>query len=181
MVRHVSPQDCRIYDSNPKNLRAHMGTVCASRSKPPGPVLKPAPLSSSIPIFAGSSLLFFFSLYVGLPFLLRKGVSWFSIYNFVLALPMFVLLAVALLAYKLESRTLTWAGAQDRFRLQRMDLCTWLWAASLSVFMYGGPIAIFISFGLAVIPLIMEKRTDYRGIWTGAGVLALFFFLSWSL
>jgi hypothetical protein len=48
------------------------------------------PLSTSVPIFAGTSLLFFFSLYVGLPYLLQKGVSWFSIYNLVLALPMFV-------------------------------------------------------------------------------------------
>jgi hypothetical protein len=159
-----------------------MGTVCAaSRSKPCDPALKPAPLSSSVPIFAGTSLLFFFSLYVGLPYLLRKGVSWFSIYNLVLALPMFLLLAVALLAYKSEGRIFTWHAVQDRFRLRRMDLCAWLWAAALSVFMYGGRIAIFISFGLAVIALIMEKRTDYRGIWTGASAVALFLFLSWSL
>ena len=159
-----------------------MGTFRgASRSEPSDPALKPAPLSSSVPIFAGTSLLFFFSLYVGLPYLLHKGAPWFSIYNLVLALPMFVLLVIALLAYKSEGRPFTWRGVRDRFRLQRMDLCTWLWTASLSLFMYGGRIAIFLSFGLAVIALIMERRTDYKGIWVGAGALALFFFLSWSI
>ena len=112
---------------------------------------------------------------------LRKGVPWFLIYNLVLALPMFVLLAVALLAYKLEGRIFTWRAVQDRFRLWRMDLYTWLWAAALSVFMYGGRVAIFISFGLALIALIMEKRTGYKSIWPGAGGVAFFFFLSWSL
>ena len=94
---------------------------------------------------------------------------------------MFVLLAVALLAYKLEGRIFTWRAVQDRFRLWRMDLYTWLWAAALSVFMYGGRVAIFISFGLALIALIMEKRTGYKSIWPGAGGVAFFFFLSWSL
>jgi membrane protease YdiL (CAAX protease family) len=159
-----------------------MGTLrAASRSELPNLTPRPAPLSTSVPIFAGTSLLFFFSLYVGLPYLLQKGVSWFSIYNLVLALPMFVLLAIAFLTYRGEGRPFTWSGVRDRFRLPRMDLCTWLWTASLSVFMYGGRIAIFLSFGLAVVALIMEKRTDYKSIGAGAGALALFFFLSWSL
>jgi membrane protease YdiL (CAAX protease family) len=152
-----------------------------SRSEPSGLALKPAPLSTSVPIFAGTSLLFFFSLYVVLPYLVHKGLHWFSIYNLVLALPMFVLLAIAFLAYRGEGRPFIWSDVRDRFRLQRMDLCTWLWTASLSVFMYGGRIAIFLSFGLAVVALITEKRKDYKSISAGAGALALFFFLSWSL
>lgn len=159
-----------------------MGTLrAASHSDPSDLALKPAPLSRSVPIFAGTSLLFFFSLYVGLPYLHQKGVPWFSIYNLVLALPMFVLLAISLLAYKSEARPFTWSGVRGRFRLQRMDLCTWFWTGSLSVFMYGGRIAIFLSFGLAVVALIMERRTDCKSIWAGAGALAVFFFLSWSL
>jgi len=57
---------------------------------------KPAPLTSAIPIFAATSLLFFFNLYVALPYLRHKGVSWFCIYNLVLALPMFALVVFAL-------------------------------------------------------------------------------------
>jgi len=61
---------------------------------------KPAPLSSAVPIFAATSLLFFVSLYVGLPYLRHEGVSWFWTYNLVLALPMFALVLFALLAYR---------------------------------------------------------------------------------
>lgn len=143
--------------------------------------LKPAPLSSAVPIFAATSLLFFFSLYLELPWLRHKGVSWFSAYNLVLALPMFILLVLALSAYKAEGRAFTWLAMRDRFRLQRMDLSTWLWMGSLSVFMYGGRMALFLSLGLAIVALTIEKRRDQKSIWMGSVSLALFFFLSWSI
>jgi membrane protease YdiL (CAAX protease family) len=142
---------------------------------------RPAPLSSAVPIFAATSLLFFISLYVGLPYLRHKGVSWFWTYNWVLALPMFALVLFALLAYWSEGRPFTWLAMRDRFRLQQMDSCTWLWTGSLSVFMYGGRFAMFLSFGLAIIALTIEKRRDGKSIWIGAAALALFFFLCWSL
>src|SRR5580704_16718094 len=143
--------------------------------------MKSAPLSTSIPIFAATSLLFFVSLYVLLPYLRQKGASWFLIYNLALALPMFALVACALLAYRAEGRQFTWCAMRDRFRLQRMDYCTWLWTASLSVFMYGGRFASFLSFGLAVVALTLEKRRGLRGIGFGAAALALYFLLCWSL
>jgi hypothetical protein len=142
---------------------------------------KPAPLKIAIPIFAATSLLFFFSLSVALPHLQHKGVSWFCTYNLVLALPMFALVVFALFAYGLEGRPFTALAMRDRFRLQRMDFCTWLWTGSLSVFMYGGRFAIFLSFGLATVALIVEKRRDRKSILTGAAALALFFFLCWTL
>ena len=142
---------------------------------------RPAPLTSAILIFAATSLLFFFSLYVALPYLRHKGVSWFCTYNLVLALPMFALVVFALLAYRSEGRPFTALAMRDRFRLQRMDFCTWLWTGSLSVFMYGGHFAIFLSFGLAIVALIIEGRRDRKSILTGAAALALFFFLCWTL
>src|SRR5690242_19512479 len=57
---------------------------------------------------------------------------------------------------------------RDRFRLHRMDFCTWLWKGSLSVFMYGGRFAIFLSFGLAIVALIIEGGRDRKSILTGA-------------
>jgi len=142
---------------------------------------KPAPLSSSVPIFAATSVLFFVSLYVGLPFLRHEGVSWFWTYNLTLALPMFALVLFALLAYRSEGRPFTRLAMRDRFRLQPMDFCTWLWTGSLSVFMYGGRFANFLSFGLAIVALSIEKRRDHKSCGIGAAALALFFFLCWSL
>ena len=113
--------------------------------------LKPAPLTSAILIFAATSLLFVLSLYLGLPYLRHKGVSWFCTYNLVLVLPMSALVVLALLGYRSEGWPFRVLPMRDRFRLQRMDFCTWLWTGSLSVFMYGGRFAIFLSFGLALV------------------------------
>jgi hypothetical protein len=118
---------------------------------------------------------------VGLPYLRHIGVSWFWTYNLVLALPMFALVLFALLAYRSEGRPFTWLAMRDRFRLRGMNFCTWLWTGSLSVFMYGGRFAIFLSFGLALAALIIEKRRDGKSIGIGGAALALFFFLCWSL
>jgi len=70
--------------------------------------LKPAPLHIAIPIFAGTSLLFFVALHVVLPALRNRGLSWFTIYNLVLALPMLLLVCAALAAYALEGRSFAW-------------------------------------------------------------------------
>jgi Type II CAAX prenyl endopeptidase Rce1-like len=143
------------------------------------PSLKPAPLVVAVPIFAATSLLFFFSLYVALPYSRKQGLSWFATYNLTLALPMFGLVFAALLAYRAECHTFTWLAVRDRFRLQKMDPCSWVWTAALSVFMYGGRFAILIAFGLAFVALIMEKRSRF----TGRGVVgvAVFLALSWAL
>jgi hypothetical protein len=62
-----------------------------------------------------------------------------------------------------------------------MGFCTWLWAGSLSELKYGGHLAIFLSFGLALAALIIEKRRDGKSIGIGAAALAVFFFLCGSL
>ena len=94
---------------------------------------------------------------------------------------MFALVAFALLAYRLEGRSFTVLGMRDRFRLKRMDFCTWLWTGSLSVFMYGGRFAILLSLGLAIVALLLEHRRERKTILIGAAGLALFFCLCWTL
>jgi membrane protease YdiL (CAAX protease family) len=91
------------------------------------------------------------------------------------------LVMFALLAYRSGGRPFTKLAMRDRFRLQRMDFCTWLWTGSLSVFIYGGRFAVFVSFGLALAALIIEKRRDRKSVGIGAVGLTAFFFLCWSL
>jgi len=112
-------------------------------------VLKPAPLRVSLPLFAGSSLVFFFFLYSVLPRLWGSAVSEFITFNVVLVFPMVLLLVASLAAYRLERRDFEWSQFRDRFRLNAMSWHTWAWAIALAIFMYGGPYALSLSFALA--------------------------------
>ena len=68
---------------------------------------KPAPLHVAIPIFAATSLLFFFALYIILPVLRNRGLPWFAIYNAVLVLPTLLLVCAAFVAYRIEGHSFT--------------------------------------------------------------------------
>src|ERR1700730_6240233 len=142
--------------------------------------IPPARLPVVVAFFAASSLLFFFMLYVVLPALLRAGVSWFAAFNIVLVLPMALLLAAALVAYRLEDRPFVWPAVRDRFRLGRMSGMTWLWTVALSVFMYGGRFAIPITVAFAVIAIVLERREAREKLWMIGG-LVLFVALSWAI
>jgi hypothetical protein len=145
------------------------------------PPLTAAPLRLAVPIFMATSLLFFFSLYLGVPYLRRAGASWFTIFNLVLAVPMFILVLATFIAYRSEGRPLVWEAMRDRLRLQRMDLAAWIWAAALSIFMYGGKFSVALAFGLAFVALTSEKHRGGKSILrtiTGVGV---FLAVSWSL
>src|SRR5437773_2286803 len=83
-------------------------------------------------VVAASSLLFFLALYVGLPALRQAGVSWFATFNLVLALPLGLLGAAALVDCRLEGYGLSWPALRDRLRLGRPDTSTWLWTVALS-------------------------------------------------
>ncbi len=130
---------------------------------------------------AGSSLLFFLALYVALPVLRQAGASWFTAFNLVLALPMTLLGAAALLACRLEGPPLSWPAVRDRLRLDRPDLATGVWAVALSVFMYGGAWSSAVAFGLALAAAAVERRGVDAVLGKWALGLALFLGLSHAL
>jgi membrane protease YdiL (CAAX protease family) len=143
--------------------------------------LKPAPLSVAIPIFAGTSLLFFLALYVLLPALRNRGSSWFLIYNLVLVLPTLLLVCAALIAYRIEGRDFTWVSVRDRFRLRNLDSSGWFWTAALSAFMFGGHNSIYLAFALTLPAILIENRGMKRRIVRWAVYVALFLACSWLI
>jgi len=146
-----------------------------------GPPASPAPLHVALLFFAASSLLLFLALYVALPALLRAGASWFVSFNLTLALPMILLGATALIACRLEGVPFSWPTLRDRLRLDRPDLCTWLWTAALSVFMFGGRWSIAAAFVAAMLAAAVEERGPGRRLWKWACGLTLFLTFSWAL
>jgi hypothetical protein len=142
---------------------------------------KPAPLHVAIPIFAATSLLFFFALYIILPVLRNKGLPWFAIYNVVLVLPTLLLVCAAFVAYRIEGHSFTWHGVRRRFRLGRLDASTWFWTAALSVFMFGGHGALYIAFVLTVPALLIENREKHGASGLSLLYVAVFFLCSWLI
>ena len=85
------------------------------------PTIKAVQLHVSIVLFSGSSLVFFLTLYILLPRLRAENMSWFTIYNLVLVLPMLALVGAALIGYKSEGHPFVWSLLQSRLRLKGMN------------------------------------------------------------
>ena len=135
----------------------------------------------AIPIFAATSLLFFFALYVLLPVLRNKGWSWFAIYNAVLVLPTLLLACAAFVGYRMEGRSFTWHAVRQRFRLAKLDSSGWFWTAALSVFMLGGHNALSIAFALTIPALLLENRGKHRTFALSLLYVAAFLLSSWLI
>jgi hypothetical protein len=142
---------------------------------------KPAPLRVAIPIFAVTSLLFFFALYIVLPVLRSRGLSWFAICNVVLVLPTLLLVCAAFVAYRIEGYSFIWHSVCRRFRLGKLDPSAWFWTAALSVFMFGGHLALYIAFALTVPALLIENRGKHRVFALSLLYVAVFLLCSWLL
>ena len=150
-------------------------------SSPMSPPVKPAPVYEAAIFFAATSLLFFACLYLLLPWLRLHHICWFTTYNLVLAAPMFMLVGCAFLAYHLEGRRLRWPDIRDRFRLWRMSLDTWLWAAALSIFMFGGHYASFAAFLTVLLALGLDRHSRMKRRVTTAFGVAVFLVVTWGI
>lgn len=154
--------------------------------------IKPLPLPQALLCFGIPAGLGIVGMYAIVPALDRAGVP--MLWNFtVVVYGMFpLLLAAALLAYRLEGRRLSLAELRDRFRLHRLGRREWLWTTGLLVVYVGGNIALSSTAkALAtalplplpkVLPAAVDPRvaqtaipTEYLGVPLrgNAGVLAL--------
>jgi hypothetical protein len=153
-------------------------TTINSRSQPPIP---PMPLYQAALVFAATSLVFFGFLYVVLPLLRLNNISWFICFNLALAVPMFLLVACALLAYAWEGNPLRWHDIRDRFRLRKMDLRSWLWTIGLAIFMFGGRYASLAAFACVLFALGLDRSLGWKQrIRVSLGVAAFLTF-SWLI
>jgi membrane protease YdiL (CAAX protease family) len=98
--------------------------------------IKPLPFRKSLLYFGIPALFVLFIVYIVMPLLAERGVPIF--WNYLLAFataPMFALIAASVIGYRREGNIVSWSGLTKRFRFNRMDGKTWLWAIGLTVFM----------------------------------------------
>jgi membrane protease YdiL (CAAX protease family) len=98
------------------------------------PALRPIGIGSAILYFGIPSAVFSASILGVLPWLIRRGSSPFLVFNVTFGLPLALMLAAAIAAYKLEGRPWSWPSFGERMRLGRPDTAGWLWTGALCVF-----------------------------------------------
>ncbi len=98
--------------------------------------IKPLAIWPALLYFGIPAVVVIIIVYVVMPLLAGRGLPIFFNYLLVYAtVPMLALLATSIIAYQREGNVLSWHGFKTRFRLNKMDGKTWLWAIGLALFM----------------------------------------------
>lgn len=99
--------------------------------------IKPLSIWPALLYFGIPATVMIIIIHVVMPLLAARGLPIFFNYLLVYAtIPMLALLAASLLAYRHEGNVMSWSGFKMRFRLNKMDGKAWLWAMSLTLFMF---------------------------------------------
>lgn len=98
--------------------------------------IKPMSIRLAMLYFGIPALVVSCVVYVVMPFVDRRGISFFYNYLVVYAtVPMLLLISASLIAFYREGRGMSWAAFKKRFRLNPMDRKAWLWTVGLTLFM----------------------------------------------
>jgi membrane protease YdiL (CAAX protease family) len=100
--------------------------------------MKPAGWIATTLLFGVPALVFVFLFHWLGPNLWRDSASWWSIFHWLLVLPLALMLVAALLGAAIDVHFVSWYDLRQRLRLSVPSGTIWLWAAALSGFMYGG-------------------------------------------
>jgi len=102
--------------------------------------LKPMPMWMSLLCFGVPTVIGAIGFYVVMPASARAGLSLFWNYMFSVVGMFPLLLGAALVAYRLEGRTMSWDDLKLRFRVVGLSEKEWLWTAGLLIVYVGGQI-----------------------------------------
>jgi membrane protease YdiL (CAAX protease family) len=148
----------------------------------PRPIqIRPANLFVSILLFGFPASLFFISLNMIIPGVIRAGLPWFLIYNLCLVLPLALLLIAAFAGYYIEGRPINRTAIAKRFRLGPLKFKDWLWAIGLAIFMYGGNHSTPFGFVFACLALLFEDGGNWKKNLFLSALILLFLFASYEL
>jgi membrane protease YdiL (CAAX protease family) len=95
--------------------------------------LKPIALWKAVCLFAATSGLIFLGLYVAIPRVIERGLTFLQAYLLFFYAPFMVILLIAIIAFRAESGSITWNGFIQRYRLNRIDKKTWIWIVLLTL------------------------------------------------
>lgn len=93
--------------------------------------IKPMGLGLSVLFFGIPSAVLTYSIYHFMQEFHHEGMNDFLNFYLTMVLPLALMLVAAVVAYKLEGRTLTWHDLSQRFRLTRMTKQDWLYTLGL--------------------------------------------------
>jgi len=107
--------------------------------------LHPTSLWSTLAFFGGPLLFGVFGLYWLLPTLDKLGIPLLLNYLFSVVSMFPLLLLLSLVAYRIETGSITWKGLNDRFRLKKLSRSDWKWTLVLLLIFVGGQLALMFT------------------------------------
>ena len=102
------------------------------------PPLRPIGVVASLLYFGIPSAVFTASILGVLPWMLRRGASPFVVLNVTFGVPLALMLAAAMIAYRLEDRPWTLPAFRERMRLDTPSRSAWAWTLALCAFSFVG-------------------------------------------
>jgi membrane protease YdiL (CAAX protease family) len=96
--------------------------------------IKPVSIFSSIQYFIISSLIIYFGVYYGIPFLEKSGLPFFAGYLIFFHIPLALLLITTIIIYFKEGHQKKWQDFKERLWLKKMSGRDWFWALGLFIF-----------------------------------------------
>ncbi len=98
--------------------------------------IKPLSIRAALLYFGVPAALVAFIVHVVMPRLAERGLPIFFNFLFYATAPMLALIVASLIAYRREGNAMSWPDFKNRFRLNKMDGTSWLWAIGLTLFMF---------------------------------------------
>jgi membrane protease YdiL (CAAX protease family) len=130
--------------------------------------MKPGGWGATALLFGIPALIFVFLFHWLAPDLLRQGIAWWRIFHLLLILPLTLMLICAFLGAAIDLCSFSWTDVRQRLRLSVPRSTTWLWAAALAGFMYGGTWADLLAVSGSWFALWKEKTSEK---WLFAAIL----------
>jgi membrane protease YdiL (CAAX protease family) len=98
--------------------------------------IKPLPLKWAVLFFGVPMGTIYFTIYWLMPRLDKWGLPGIVNANVCITGPLVLMLATALIAYRMEGNPMTWESFKKRYRLGKMSGILWLWTLGLLVFTF---------------------------------------------
>jgi len=132
---------------------------------------KPARSLATVLLFGIPTLVFAFLFHQIGPRLWHAGICWWRIFHLLLILPLSLMFVAAIVGATLDVGSLSYRGILQRLRLTSPTFATWLWAAALSGFMYGGNWADVAALLASWLALWQEKTSRWTFIAVAAALV----------
>ena len=146
-----------------------LDSAALESSQSSSPQIKPMNFWCSLLYFGIPALVFVFAFRIVMPALIRGGMEPFYAFCIPMGIPLALMAAASIIAFRMEGRALSWAALKERFRLFPLGAKLWLLtigAAVVTLIVYGIAIRlnlVLMDSGIISVPSSLPAWLDTSG------------------